>query len=45
MKNVKISVGGAIEDEASRRFVDAWHRGARGERSRNVIWLSKAGTA
>ena len=31
MSDVKISVGGAIEDEASRRFVDAWHRAERGE--------------
>jgi hypothetical protein len=31
MRNVKITVGGAIENEASRRFVDAWRRGARGE--------------
>jgi predicted transcriptional regulator len=32
MRNIKITVGGAIEDQASRRFVDAWRRGARGER-------------
>lgn len=32
MKNVKITVGGAIEKEASRRFIDAWHRAERGER-------------
>src|SRR5271165_211273 len=31
MNDVKITVGGAIEDEASRRFVDAWQRAARGE--------------
>lgn len=31
MSNVKISVGGALEDEASRRFVDAWRRAERGE--------------
>jgi predicted transcriptional regulator len=31
MNDVKISVGGAIEDEASRRFVDAWHRAERGD--------------
>ena len=31
MSKVKITVGGAIEDEAARRFVDAWHRGERGE--------------
>jgi predicted transcriptional regulator len=28
---MKITVDGAIEDEASRRFVDAWHRAERGE--------------
>ena len=31
MSDVKISVGGAIEEEAGRRFVDAWHRAERGE--------------
>ena len=31
MTNVKIKVGGSIEDEASRRFVDAWHRAEQGE--------------
>ncbi len=31
MSNVKITVGGAMEDEASRRFVNAWHRAERGE--------------
>jgi predicted transcriptional regulator len=31
MSNVKFTVGGAIEEEASRRFVDAWHRAERGE--------------
>jgi hypothetical protein len=31
MKNVKFTVGGAFEDEASRRFIDAWHRTERGE--------------
>ncbi|HKO08284.1 MAG TPA: hypothetical protein VJ487_11265 [Alphaproteobacteria bacterium] len=31
MSDVKITVGGAMEDEASRRFVDAWHRAERGE--------------
>ena len=31
MSDVKITVGGAMEEEASRRFVDAWHRAARGE--------------
>lgn len=32
MKNVKITVGGAMEKEASRRFVEAWHRAEQGER-------------
>jgi predicted transcriptional regulator len=31
MSNVKVTVGGAMEDEASRQFVDAWHRAERGE--------------
>src|SRR5258708_30802795 len=31
MNDVKIAVGGAMEDEASRRFVDAWHRAERGD--------------
>jgi predicted transcriptional regulator len=31
MSDVKITVGGAIEDDAARRFVDAWHRAERGE--------------
>jgi predicted transcriptional regulator len=31
MNNVKITVGGAMEEEAARRFVDAWHRAERGE--------------
>jgi len=31
MSNVKITVRGAMEAEAARRFVDAWHRGERGE--------------
>jgi len=32
MSKVKITVGGAVEKEASRRFIDAWHRAERGER-------------
>ena len=32
MNQVKFTVGGAIEDEASRRFVNAWHRAERGEK-------------
>jgi predicted transcriptional regulator len=31
MSDVKITVGGAMEDEASRRFVDAWRRAESGE--------------
>lgn len=31
MSDVKITVGGAIEQEAARRFVEAWHRAERGE--------------
>jgi predicted transcriptional regulator len=42
MSDVKITVGGAIEDEASRRFVDAWHRAERGEtfRERHLAFES-----
>lgn len=31
MGDLKITVGGAIEDEAASRFVDAWHRAKQGE--------------
>src|ERR1700688_3678176 len=31
MSDVKITVGGAMDEEASRRFADAWHRAERGE--------------
>ena len=31
MSDVKITVGGVMEEEASRRFVNAWHRAERGE--------------
>lgn len=31
MSDVKITVGGAIEDDASRRFIDAWRRAESGE--------------
>jgi predicted transcriptional regulator len=31
MSDMKISIGGAMEDEASRQFIDAWHRAERGE--------------
>ena len=32
MSKVKITVGGAMEKDASRRFIEAWRRGKRGER-------------
>ena len=32
MSNVKITVGGAMEEDASRRFVNAWHQAERGEK-------------
>src|SRR5229473_2092144 len=31
MSDVKITVGGSIGEDAARKFVDAWHRGERGE--------------
>jgi predicted transcriptional regulator len=31
VSDVKITVGGGMEEEAARRFVDAWHRAERGE--------------
>jgi predicted transcriptional regulator len=31
MSDVKITVGGAMEEQASRRFVKAWRRAERGE--------------
>jgi len=31
MSNVKITVGDAMEKEASRRFIDAWHHAESGE--------------
>ena len=31
MSKVKLTVGRGIENEASQRFVDAWHRAERGE--------------
>jgi len=30
MSNVKLAVGGAFEEEASRQLIDAWHRAERG---------------
>jgi len=32
VRKVKVTVGGAFEREAARRFVEAWHRAERGER-------------
>ena len=42
MSDVKITVGGAMEDEAARRFGDAWHRAERGEtfRERHLAFES-----
>ncbi|HUC62777.1 MAG TPA: hypothetical protein VMF53_12565 [Alphaproteobacteria bacterium] len=42
MSDVKITVGGRIEDEASRRFIDAWHRAERGKafRERHLAFES-----
>jgi predicted transcriptional regulator len=42
MSDVKITVGGAMEEEASRRFIDAWHRAERGElvRERHLAFES-----
>ena len=34
MRKVKVAVGGAVEKEAGRRFIDAWHRAERGEKLR-----------
>jgi predicted transcriptional regulator len=31
VNEVKLTVGGAIEEEASHKFIDAWHRAERGE--------------
>ena len=42
MSDVKITVGGAFESDAGRRFVDAWHRAERGEdfRERHLAFES-----
>jgi predicted transcriptional regulator len=42
MSDVKITVGGALEDESSRRFVNAWRRAERGEtfRERHLAFES-----
>lgn len=34
MSDIKVTVGGSIEEDASRRFIDAWHRAERGENFR-----------
>jgi hypothetical protein len=34
MKSLRITVGGALERDATRRFVDAWHRAGLGARFR-----------
>jgi predicted transcriptional regulator len=31
MSDIKFTVGGAFEEEASQRFIDAWHRAERGQ--------------
>lgn len=31
MSNIKITAGGGFKEEASQRFIDAWHRAERGE--------------
>jgi predicted transcriptional regulator len=42
MSKVKMSVGGAMEKEAARRFIDAWHRAENGEtfRERHLAFES-----
>ena len=42
MSDVKMTVGGAIEGDATRRFVDAWHRAEHGEsfRERHLVFES-----
>ena len=42
MSDVKITVGGVME-EASRRFVNAWHRAERGRGSKSAISPSRVG--
>jgi predicted transcriptional regulator len=31
MNDIKVTIGGPIEEDAARGFVDAWHRAERGE--------------
>jgi predicted transcriptional regulator len=42
VNDVKITVGGTFEDDAGRRFVDAWHRAERGKtfRERHLAFES-----
>jgi predicted transcriptional regulator len=42
MNDIKVTVGGSIEEDAARRFVDAWHRAERGEsfRERHLAFES-----
>lgn len=42
MSEVNLTVGGAMEEEASRRFMDAWHRAELGEsfRERHLAFES-----
>jgi predicted transcriptional regulator len=42
MTEVKITVGGAMEKDATRRFIDAWHRAENGElfRERHLAFES-----
>jgi predicted transcriptional regulator len=42
MSEVKITVGGDIKSDASRRFIDAWHRAEHGEtfRERHLTFES-----
>jgi hypothetical protein len=42
MSDIKVTVGGSIEEDAARRFVDAWHRAERGEsfRERHLAFES-----
>jgi len=42
MSKIKVTVGGEIEKDATRRFVDAWHRAERGKsfRERHLAFES-----
>ena len=45
MSDVKFTVGGAMEDEASHRFIDAWHRAERGETLHELHLAFESGDA